>query len=71
MRQPFRPLLDYQSTKPVIYEIFRGIDWSMSIHRPGCQDHLKCMSRRGDKLVPHQPPIGMRSAARGGFDYER
>ena len=43
---------------------FRGIDWSMSIHRPGCQDHLKYPSRRGDKLVPHTGPIGMRSAAK-------
>ena len=43
---------------------FKGIDWSMSIHRPGCQDHLKCPSRRGDNRVLHTGPIGMRSAAK-------
>lgn len=47
-----------------IREPFKGIDWSMSVHRPGCQDHLKCMSLRGGQRVPHQPPIGMRSAAK-------
>lgn len=43
---------------------FRGVDWSMSIHRPGCQDHLKYPSRRGDQLVPHMHPMGMRSTAK-------
>ena len=43
---------------------FQGIDWSMSIHRPGCQDHLKYPSRRGDKLVPHMHPMGMRSTTK-------
>lgn len=57
--------------KFAIYEPFNGIDWSMSIHRPGCQDHLRCMSRRGDKLVPHTGPIGMRSNAKGNFIHER
>lgn len=47
-----------------IKEVFKGIDWNISIHRLGCQDHLKYPSRRGDKLVPHTGPIGMRSAAK-------
>lgn len=34
-------------------EIFTGVDWGMSTMRPGCQDHLRCPSRRGDKLVSH------------------
>jgi hypothetical protein len=32
---------------------FRGVDWSRSVMRPGCQDALLCPSRRGDLLVPH------------------
>ena len=47
-----------------IREPFKGIDWSMSVHRFGCQDHLKCMSRRGNKLVPHTGLVGMQSAAK-------
>lgn len=53
-----------------IREQFKGVDWSMSIHRPGCQDHLKCPSRRGEKLVYHTGPIGMRSNAKGNFSHE-
>jgi hypothetical protein len=34
-----------------------GIDWSVSTHRPGCQDFLKHPSRVGDKLIPHRTPI--------------
>ena len=37
---------------------FLGVDWSTSIARPGCQDHLKYPSRRGDKRVPHRISIG-------------
>lgn len=58
-------------SKPLAYEVFKGVDWSMSIHRPGCQDHLKCPSRRGDNLVMHTGPIGMRSNAKGNFIHER
>jgi hypothetical protein len=36
---------------------FTGVDWGLSTSRPGCLDHLKCPSRRGDKLVYWQPPI--------------
>jgi hypothetical protein len=36
---------------------YTGVDWSNSIQRPGCQDFLKCPSRRGDELHPHRPPI--------------
>lgn len=71
MPAPFTIQPAPKSGKAAIYEPFKGIDWSMSIHRPGCQDHLKYPSRRGDKLVPHTGPIGMRSNARGGFNYER
>lgn len=36
---------------------FLGIDWSTSISRPGCQDHLKYPSRRGDRRVLHRTAI--------------
>jgi hypothetical protein len=36
---------------------FKGVDWRISTHRPGCQDFLKYPSRVGDKLVPHRTPI--------------
>lgn len=36
---------------------FLGVDWSTSTMRPGCQDFLKCPSRRGDGLHPHRAPI--------------
>ena len=36
---------------------FIGVDWSTSLQRPGCQDHLKCMSLRNGELVKHRPPI--------------
>ena len=38
-----------------------GVDWSQSVQRPGCQDHLAIPSRRGDQLVPHRPAAGMRT----------
>ena len=34
-------------------ELFKGVDWSHSTMRPGCMDHLKYHSRRGDKFVEH------------------
>jgi hypothetical protein len=36
---------------------FKGVDWSHSLQRPGCQDHLKYPSRRGDELVPYKAPV--------------
>lgn len=39
-----------------------GVDWSNSLQRPGCQDHLAIPSRRGDQLVPHRPAAGMRTS---------
>ena len=39
-----------------------GVDWSNSVQRPGCQDHLSVPSRRGDQLVPHRPAAGMRTS---------
>lgn len=35
------------------YQPYKGVDWSASLSRPGCQDHLKHPSRRGDDRVPH------------------
>lgn len=37
---------------------FAGVDWSRATMRPGCLDHLKHPSRRGDRRVPHQLPMG-------------
>lgn len=42
---------------PVGGKPFKGVDWSTSLLRPGCQDHLLHPSRRGDEYVPHMPPI--------------
>jgi len=39
-----------------------GVDWSQSLQRPGCQDHLAIPSRRGDQLVQHRPAAGMRTS---------
>lgn len=36
---------------------FRGIDWSHSIQRPGCQDHLACPSVRNGKAYPYVVPL--------------
>jgi hypothetical protein len=36
---------------------WRGVDWSASVGRVGCQDFLAYPSRRGDDLVEHRPPI--------------
>ena len=33
--------------------VFKGVDWSHSTMRPGCMDHLKYHSRRGDVFVEH------------------
>ena len=30
-----------------------GVDWGYAMSRPGCQDHLKHPSRRGNRLVMH------------------
>lgn len=42
---------------------YTGADWTGATMRPGCQDHMKYLSRRGNRLVPHQHPISMLSAA--------
>jgi hypothetical protein len=36
---------------------FTGVDWSTSTQRPGCQDFLKCPSRRGDGLHEYRKPL--------------
>ena len=64
MSAPFRPPHTPGSGKVADYQKFKGTDWSMSIHRPGCQDHLLCPSRRGDERVMHKGPIGMSSTRR-------
>ena len=33
---------------------YAGADWSSSMSRPGCQDHLQYPSRRGDVRVFHR-----------------
>ncbi len=38
---------------------FYGTDWSGSMLRNGCQDHLLVPSRRGDVRVAHQGPMGI------------
>ena len=38
---------------------FSGTDWSGSMLRNGCQDHLLVPSRRGDVRVAHQGPMGI------------
>lgn len=35
---------------------WRGVDWSVSTMRPGCLDHERVPSRRGNERVPYQPP---------------
>lgn len=37
-------------------EPWRGVDWSVSTMRPGCLDHERVPSRRGNERVPYQPP---------------
>lgn len=36
---------------------FKGVDWSRSLLRPGCQDALKCPGRRGDQLFEYREPL--------------
>lgn len=36
---------------------FKGVDWSRSLLRPGCQDAFKCPSRRGDQLFEYREPL--------------
>lgn len=36
---------------PAVYEPWHGTDWSTTLARPGCQDHLKWPSRVGDRLI--------------------
>lgn len=37
-------------------EQFRGTDWTAATMRPGCLDHERVPSRRGNERVPYQPP---------------
>ena len=57
------PPRTYQNKQP-----FKGVDWSTSIMRPGCQDHLQHPSRRSDGLHPYREPIlnASSSMARAG-----
>lgn len=43
---------------------FAGMDWSNSVQRPGCQDHLLIPSRRGDQLIAHRGPLGIQEGRR-------
>ena len=36
---------------------WRGVDWSASTMRPGCLDHERLPSRRGDQRIPYQGPM--------------
>ena len=71
MPAPFTIQPAPKSGKSAVYETFRGVDWSMSIHRPGCQDFLKHPSLRGGERYPHRPPIGMRGASKEVHRYAR
>ena len=42
--------------QPEKTEPWRGVDWSVSTMRPGCLDHERIPSLRGDQRVPHMPP---------------
>lgn len=42
--------------QPEKTEPWRGVDWSASTMRPGCLDHERVPSRRGNERVPYQPP---------------
>lgn len=37
-------------------ESWTGTDWSTATLRPGCLDHERIPSRRGDERVAYQPP---------------
>lgn len=42
---------------PVMYTVFKGVDWSASTQRPGCQDFLQHGSRVGDTVREYKTPI--------------
>jgi hypothetical protein len=42
--------------QPEKTEPWRGVDGSGSTMRPGCLDHERVPSRRGNERVPYQPP---------------
>jgi hypothetical protein len=42
---------------------YAGTSWASATMRAGCQDHLLHPGRRGNRLIPHPPPISMLSAA--------
>jgi hypothetical protein len=43
--------------KPAKAAPWTGVDWSQSVARAGCQDFLKCPSRRGDELHEWKAPL--------------
>lgn len=45
-----------QPAQPKKTDPWRGVDWSVSTMRPGCLDHERVPSRRGNERVPYQPP---------------
>jgi hypothetical protein len=59
-----KPLHPRSKKKPIKFDSpviapkpFTGVDWSTSTQRPGCQDFLKCPSRRGDGLHEYRQPL--------------
>ena len=46
------PLSQPEKTEP-----WRGVDWSVSTMRPGCLDHERLPSRRGDQRIPYHGPM--------------
>lgn len=53
----------FQSAQRLRGSHWQGIDWSQSVQRPGCQDHLLILSRRGDRFVAHRGPMGISGAS--------
>ena len=45
--------------RTVSSELFKGVNWSASMQRPGCQDHLQVPSLRGNRRIPHRVFIGV------------
>jgi hypothetical protein len=63
---------EYKKGRPTVYQVvnatpvqqrqmrqneqWRGVDWSYSTMRPGCLDHERCPSLRGNERAAYQPP---------------
>lgn len=45
------------TARPEKTEPWRGVDWTTATLRPGCLDHERLPSRRGDKRIPYQGPM--------------